>query len=197
MNDLNHARQIVRAYSFEVEERLPPESDAHGLAHILAQRQRSENNAQDPWRPFFESVGASGEFSDSNPITQVLAVETSQLREKWKVFIESSTARDRINIQLSEPTMNGVIDAVHEIQRAWDSKRSGGRLGRAKQLLHQFCRTLKSHQSFLEILPSGNEYVSIFTGTLNVLIQASANHEKIAEGLSESLCIASRIVSET
>ncbi|KAK2776167.1 phytanoyl- dioxygenase family protein [Colletotrichum kahawae] len=194
MNNISESRQIVRAYSFEVEERLPPERDAHDLAHVLAQNQGSRDDARDPWRSFFESSFDSEE--SSNPITQVLAVETSQLCEKWKVFVESSTARDRMNIKLSEPTMNGVIDAVHEVQRAWDSKRSNGRLGRAKRLLHRFCGTLKSHQSLLEILPSGNEYVSIFTGTLSVLIQASANHEKIAEGLSESLCIISQHVDD-
>lgn len=85
--------------------------------------------------------------------------------------MKSSTAADRLDINTSKPTMNGVVDLVHELQRAWDSKRSNGRFARAKRLFHQFCGTLKSHKSFLEVLPSGNEYVSIFTGTLNVLIQ--------------------------
>ncbi|KAF5500538.1 hypothetical protein CGCS363_v007333 [Colletotrichum siamense] len=196
MNIISESRQIVRAYSFEVEERLPPDRDAHSLAHVWAQHQGGRDDVRDPWRYFFESPFDNEESRNSNPVTQVLDVETKQLREKWKVFEGSSTAKDRLNIRLSEPTMNGVIHAVHEIQRAWDLKRSNGRLGRAKRLFHQFCGTLKSHQSFLEILPSGNEYVSIFTGTLNVLIQASANHEKIAEGLSESLCIISKHVDD-
>lgn len=103
-----------------------------------------------------------------------------------------------MNIKLSEPTMNGVIDAVHEVQRAWDSKRSNGRLGRAKRLFHQFCGTLKSHQSFLEILPSGNEYVSIFTGTLNVLIQVGLHFiEEDLAGGAELTHVLSRQVPTT
>ncbi|KAF0322178.1 phytanoyl- dioxygenase family protein [Colletotrichum asianum] len=196
MNSISESSQIVRTYSFEVEERLPPERDAHGLAHILAQHQGSKDDARDPWRPFFESSFVSEESSDSNPITRVLAVETTQLCAKWRAFVKSSTTADRLDIKTSNPTMNGVIDLVHEVQRAWDSKRSHGRFARAKRLFHQFCGTLNSHRSFLEVLPSGNEYVSIFTGTLNVLIQASANHEKIAEGLSESLCIISQHAKE-
>lgn len=55
MNSISESTQIVRTYSFEVEERLPPERDAHALAHILAQHQGSRDDARDPWRSFFES----------------------------------------------------------------------------------------------------------------------------------------------
>lgn len=55
MNNISESRQIVRAYSFEVEERLPPERDAHDLAHVLAQNQGIRDDARDPWRSFFES----------------------------------------------------------------------------------------------------------------------------------------------
>ncbi|KAF4879709.1 hypothetical protein CGCSCA1_v001046 [Colletotrichum siamense] len=195
MNE-SDSRYLVRAYSFQAEERLPPGSDAHGLAHILAEQQGSREDAQDPWRRFFEPFHSSGEQRDANPITQILAVETEQLRERWKKFVESGSAVDRLNLKLSEPTMNGVIETVQEIQRAWESKRKNSRLARAKSLFHKFCGTLHAHKALIEILPSGNEYVSIFTGTLNAVIQASANHEKIAEGLSEALCVMSQHVDD-
>ncbi|KAF4921574.1 hypothetical protein CGCVW01_v005933 [Colletotrichum viniferum] len=92
--------------------------------------------------------------------------------------------------------MSGVIDTVQKLQQAWESKRNNSRLAKAKKLFHQFCGTLNAHRLLIEILPSGNEYVSIFTGTLNALIQASSNHEKIAEGLSEALCIVSQYVDD-
>lgn len=37
--------------------------------------------------------------------------------------------------------------------------------------LHRFTACLDSHKSLLEILPEGNEYVSLFTGTASVLIK--------------------------
>nr|XP_036574813.1 phytanoyl- dioxygenase family protein [Colletotrichum truncatum]KAF6781287.1 phytanoyl- dioxygenase family protein [Colletotrichum truncatum] len=214
MNDERDARHLIRAYSFEAEERLTSESGAHSLAHILAENQGSRDDALDPWRRFFEppemsdgarytkriieqtrSYVADNIFRDDNPITKVLAVETAELRNKWKAFVESSPAADRLNLQTSEPTMDGVIDTVQQIQKSWEAKRGNGRLAKAKRFFHKFCSTLDSHKLLIQILPSGNEYVSIFTGTLNVVIQASANHEKVAEGLSEALCAMSQHVN--
>ncbi|KAF3801311.1 hypothetical protein GCG54_00005467 [Colletotrichum gloeosporioides] len=188
-------RHLVRAYSFEAEERLLPESDARRLAQMLAKHQGSKEDARDPWRNFFECFHHSTDPSDMDPITQVLTVETNHLREKWKAFIEFSTPMDRLDIRMSEPTMNGVIETVEKTTQAWQLKRNNSRFAKAKRLFHQFCKTLHSHQAFLDILPSGSEYVSIFSGTLNAVIQASTNHEKIAEGLSESLCIVSQYVN--
>lgn len=69
--------------------------------------------------------------------------------------------------------MKSVIDTVRAVQMTWESKRNNGRLSKASRLFHKFCGTLSSHKRFLELLPSGNEYVSIFTGTVNLVIHVS------------------------
>lgn len=69
--------------------------------------------------------------------------------------------------------MEGVIDTVQKLQRAWESRRNNSRLAKAQRLFHKFCGTLNAHRLLIEVLPSGNEYVSIFTGTLNAVIQVS------------------------
>ncbi|TDZ54530.1 Acetylcholinesterase [Colletotrichum trifolii] len=102
--------------------------------------------------------------------------------------MDSCPTADRLDLRRSEPTVAGVIDVVQSLQSKWESKRSSGRISEAKSLFHKFCETLHSHSLLIKLLPSGNEYVSIFTGSLNAIIQASVNHEKVAEGLSEALC---------
>lgn len=53
--ELEHEhRQIVRAYSFEVEERLPPGNDAHVLAQVLSHSEASLDAVTEPWRALFE-----------------------------------------------------------------------------------------------------------------------------------------------
>ncbi|KAF6794597.1 phytanoyl- dioxygenase family protein [Colletotrichum sojae] len=195
-NDTVSAQLLVRAYSFEVEERLPADSSARPLARILAKHHSSVRDSRDPWRLFFEPPSSNEGTRERNPITQVLEVETKQLQEKWRSFLESSPKADRLNLQSSEATMKGVIDTVRTIQETWESKRDSGRLAKASRLFHRFCGTLRSHKLFLELLPAGNEYVSIFSGTLNLVIHASANHEKVAEGLSEALCTVSQHVDD-
>lgn len=54
MNDARESRLLVRMYSYDAEERLPPGNDAHALAHILADGLDSREAAIDPWRRFFE-----------------------------------------------------------------------------------------------------------------------------------------------
>ncbi|CAI0641969.1 unnamed protein product [Colletotrichum noveboracense] len=196
MADASEAKLLVRAYSFEAEERLPAGSDTLSLAHLLAERQGSQGDAQDPWRRFFQSFDSNANSSSDNPICQILDVETKQLREKWKAFVESSSTSDRVYLRASEPTMNGVIDTVQKLQRNWDTRRNNSRLAKTSRLFHKFCSTLNAHKVLIQILPSGNEYVSIFTGTLNAVIQASSNHEKIAQGLSEALCMVSQYVDD-
>jgi len=48
-------QQLVRTYSWEVEERLPPQSDAVVLGHVLGQEVRRES----PWRMFFKADEAA------------------------------------------------------------------------------------------------------------------------------------------
>jgi hypothetical protein len=50
-------------------------------------------------------------------------------------------------------------------------KANKGKLGVALGYLKKVCKTLDSHSYMLEVLPVGNEYVSLFTGTLNSIIK--------------------------
>lgn len=148
-----------------------------------------------------------------DPITAVIAVESNKLREKWAPFLKNSPVADRLDITKSEPTIEDVVSLVKEVATISQSKRDNSRRGKAIKLFHNFCSTIESHKSMLKLIPEGNEYVSIFAGTLNVIIQvsslsyptlyhvltllkASVNHERIAEGLSEALCRISEHVYE-
>lgn len=52
--DMHMSRNAVRAYSWEVEDRLPLENDAHALGIILANDRDDIDNLTAPWRKFFE-----------------------------------------------------------------------------------------------------------------------------------------------
>ena len=56
-DDVRESRKLVRMYSWDVEERLPPGSDAHVLGQVLS-KEASRDDPQSltaPWRKFFES----------------------------------------------------------------------------------------------------------------------------------------------
>ncbi|KAJ9142056.1 Phytanoyl-dioxygenase family protein [Pleurostoma richardsiae] len=192
--DVRESRRVVRLYSFEVDQRLPSGNDAHRLGQALAQDRGDIQAVTAPWRKFFDPWSPVG--SSRDPITQVIEVESARLREKWMAFQGNCPKEDRLDLLKYEPTVEGVVDMVGDITKNWQSRREKGKTGKASMLFHRFCRTLNSHKNLISILPESNEYVSIFTGTLNSIIRASANHERIAEGLSEGLCTISEHITD-
>ncbi|KAL8365015.1 hypothetical protein RB595_004025 [Gaeumannomyces hyphopodioides] len=173
-------RMLVRSYSAGVEARLPSSQLAHVLASDAAGSD-SHGLAPNPWRRFFEPPKQVA--GDGNPVTKTIAVESKRLREKWSSFQDSCPAEDRLDLSRAEPTMHGIIDTVRYMNLAWKKKRESGIIGRALQFFHRFCDTLDSHSGLLKILPEGSEYLSVFMGSLNAIIRASVNHEKVAESL--------------
>jgi hypothetical protein len=53
-DDAREARRLVRAYSGDVEGRLPHGSDAHVLGQVLAHNSQDPRDIANPWRKFFD-----------------------------------------------------------------------------------------------------------------------------------------------
>ncbi|KAI0020195.1 hypothetical protein F4780DRAFT_743271 [Xylariomycetidae sp. FL0641] len=175
VSDARESRRLIRMYSNELESRLPQDGKARVLGDALIHTR---------WRSFFDpwEIPETG----TDPITESIAVESTRLREKCLKFLDSCSARDRLDLSASEPSIKGTVELVNEVIAVAQSK--NGRREKALKQFHRFCKGVDSHKSVLEIIPSGSEYVSIFAGTLNIVIKASVNHERIAEGLSDALC---------
>lgn len=47
-------RRIVRVYSFQAQDRFPPESDARVLSRVLTDQEPSLEDILQPWRRFYE-----------------------------------------------------------------------------------------------------------------------------------------------
>ncbi|KAI8627667.1 hypothetical protein F5Y19DRAFT_440740 [Xylariaceae sp. FL1651] len=193
-NDVMESRRLVRMYSGDVEGRLPHGNDAHFLGQVLAYDRPDPRHVASPWRKFFDPPEVDA--AEQDPVTSVITVESEKLCDKWLSFLRSCSDHDRLDLSQSEPTMEGVVELVTKIVAATEAKKEKGRRAKATKYFHKFCKTVDAHKSMLEIIPQGSEYVSMFAGTLSVIIQASVNHEHIAEGLSESLCTISECVTE-
>lgn len=87
------------------------------------------------------------------------------------VFYRNTPEIEQVDLTASEPTMDGVVEIVQSISAQWQAKKKLGRFGRAKELFHKLCGFLDSHSALIKLLPEGNEYVSIFAGTLNAIIK--------------------------
>ncbi|KAI1276256.1 hypothetical protein F5Y07DRAFT_366932 [Xylaria sp. FL0933] len=188
------SRRLVKMYSGDVESRLPSSGKTQVLGQALSHDKPDPRDIANPWRKFFDPPELS--LTEIDPITEVIVIESNKLLQKWYSFISNCSSDDRLDVTRSEPTMEGVIDLVRELTAATQAKKESSRSGKAMRYFHKFCDTLNEHKSMLKIIPEGSEYVSVFAGTLNVIIQASVNHERISEGLSEALCTISEHVAE-
>ncbi|KAK2601175.1 hypothetical protein N8I77_010643 [Diaporthe amygdali] len=181
-------QSTVRAYSTEVAQRLPPGNEAHDLGQALVQEMNSEILIPDMFsllRSFFEKDASE---DNRNPLTELIRVESVKVADKLLLFEQRSPKEDKLDRTQFEPTIEGVIKLTQQVIAKWEAKKSQGFANKTKAIFHRLCRGINSHSSLLEILPDGNEYVSLFTGVLTVIIKASANHEKVAEGFAENLC---------
>lgn len=182
---------LVKAvYRHDVDRRITEEHIAYPLTQALI-ADRGEIQDIDPWRRFFEyRPGESDPYvfnfpafdtftynNRSDPVTDILRIESLNLKQKWVTFYKHCSRDDRLDLGSSEPTIEGVLEVVSRIQRDWQSQRHDTRFGKVIQKLHRFCEGIHAHRSFLEILPEGSEYVSIFTGTLSVILKVPHNQK--------------------
>ncbi|KAI0514732.1 hypothetical protein F5B22DRAFT_610538 [Xylaria bambusicola] len=193
-DDVRESRRLVRVYSGDVEGRLPPGSKSQVLGQALSREKPNSESFTNPWKKFIDPPKLSN--TERDPITNVITIESNKLLQKWQSFLNNCTSDDRLDVSRSEPTMEGVIDLVREISTTSRAKNQNSRRGKAMKYFHKFCETLDAHKSILKIIPEGSEYVSVFAGTLNVIIQASVNHERISEDFSEALCTISEHVAD-
>lgn len=101
----------------------------------------------------------------------MLAIEAEKLRQQWLEFQKLNSKEDQVEVKRYEPTIAGVFSMVTDVEKAWQSKRKEGKRGRAMVYFHRLCRTLDAHSNILEVIPKGNEYVSIFAGTMTTIIK--------------------------
>ncbi|KAI1877845.1 uncharacterized protein JN550_000027 [Neoarthrinium moseri] len=181
------SNRLTRAHSLDAAQNLDLDSDGYALGQVLRQGSSGESQVYlaDPWRRFYEWEEPPPEHKD--PLTQVISTEAKMLINKWIHFRDQCPKDDQLDLEDYEPNMESVLLMVERMNSRWNSDRESGKGGKTKKLFHSACETLDAHSSIMKMLPNGNEYVSIFTGALNTVIQASVNHESIAGILSEAL----------
>jgi len=105
-----------------------------------------------------------------DPTTKMLKERAVLLSHAWKVFRQNIPKSEQEEVDNQVPSVDGLIGMVDKVARGWQNKRNASKAGKYIGYFTRFCETLNSHSSMLEILPDGNEYVSLFTGTLKTII---------------------------
>ena len=178
--ETTESRRLVRVYSIEAPARLPPPNPSNFLGQVLHQNVGDVAHVSDPWRKFFEDAQLPSPGDD--PTTRLIAVEANNLRKKWLKFRATCSNEDQLDLDTFEPTIESVFDLVNIASDMIQTKKKSNVGGKITAHFHKFCDKLESHSALLKVLPEGNEYVSIFTGTLNAVIRVSTPPDDINVG---------------
>ena len=111
-----------------------------------------------------------------DPTTKMVKERAVLLSHAWKVFRETIPKSEREDLEGRVPSVEGLVEMVDTSARVWQEKRTNSKTGKFMKYFNGFCRTLDAHSTMLQILPDGNEYVSLFTGTLKTIISVKIHH---------------------
>lgn len=160
----NEANKVTQAYSF-VEQQLRRGEQGSVLSDALIQARDRDYESLDCQSRNDVSLASQQRGS------KIVLNESPKLRGKWVKLYHNTPETEQIDLASSEPTRESVVGTVESISAQWRAKKRLGRFGRAKDLFHKLCGFLNSHSALIKLLPEGNEYVSIFAGSLNAIIK--------------------------
>ncbi|GME27034.1 uncharacterized protein K452DRAFT_362533 [Neofusicoccum parvum] len=74
-----------------------------------------------------------------------------------------------------------------KMRMRWEKKPEADAFAKARQYLRKVGDTINNHSNTLKMLPSSNDYASVFCGALNVFIKASSNYSKLSEEFGRAM----------
>ncbi|OKL61127.1 hypothetical protein UA08_03089 [Talaromyces atroroseus] len=189
----------VRDFSHEINLQRPEESLAKGLAQRVKWEVDKENKGE---RLFADSFNYSlatyrdeepPEYTES-PIEPTDFNEfyhiTKELDDSWKKVIEELNKKLGQKIDLTEllehPTPDKLEGIVRQAQDSFQERKLT-KGGTVKEWVHKIARRINNHRYLLDMLPTGDKYLSILTGGLTACVKASIEHQEVADLVSDFL----------
>lgn len=66
-----------------------------------------------------------------------------------------------------------MVEAVATADSTWKKNRESTKAGRMKTLFSKVCSSLNGHKDLFAILPSGDKYVCLVTGSVSSIVKVS------------------------
>jgi hypothetical protein len=118
----------------------------------------------------------------------VLIDQSRRLHAAWSKFRRDLPKDQQVQIEGRDlPDINYLVVTVKKASETWQSDREGSKLGKLKSKFHSLCETCQDHSSLLSIIPKDDKYVTLLTGSLSAIAQATINHQNLAEGVADTL----------
>ncbi|KAI1131428.1 hypothetical protein F5Y10DRAFT_233646 [Nemania abortiva] len=187
--ELPPTTQLVRSFSDDLQKRTPGDALARGLvAKVAVDKQRETNRAalQSQWNSFLLE-GRDLALSTVQDEEAILLDQSRRLYQAWTSFCKRLPDKQRKEASEQVPTLRLLYESVSQASTTWKEKREGTKSGRLKRIFTRLCENVESHSNLVSMLPTENSYVTLLTGSLTAIAQASINHQELADGVSSTL----------
>lgn len=102
-------------------------------------------------------------------------------------MLEKSNAKSiGPSLKDSKPDLSVVQSLLTEAQVRFKRSQKG-KTGRAKHWFRSFFTILGEHNYLFDLLPTGDKYTSVVTGSFTAIVKACATYEEIGEGIADYL----------
>lgn len=181
------SRGIIRTFSDELREIDSANPLGRGLAAKVALDRHQEEFLTESWDVFLSDAREL-----PNTLLQddhvVLLDQSRRLYAAWVKFRKSLTQHQGMEENnLLRPDIKYLIDTVSKAAATWQEDREQSKSGKLKEKFAKLCENFKNHSKLLSAIPSQDKYVTLLTGSLSAIAQASVNHKHIAEGVVKGL----------
>ncbi|KAL6912572.1 hypothetical protein FSST1_010332 [Fusarium sambucinum] len=181
--------ELIRRFSGDVSHSSPGEP----LGRALATKVAFDRNREflGPLRDEWDELLLDGQklAHDLVPDEEVVLLDQSRrLHEAWSKFRRGLPKDQQMQLEGHDrPDINYLVATVAKASATWQSDREGSKLCKLKSKFQSLCQTCHDHSSLLSIIPKDDKYVTLLTGSLSAIAQATINHQQIAEGVSDTL----------
>ncbi|KAJ6178724.1 hypothetical protein N7519_009185 [Penicillium mononematosum] len=183
------SRGLIRRFSDDVSQSSPCKPLNRALAAKVAfdrNRERS-GSLRDEWD---QLLSEGRELADRSVPDEeaVLFHQSQRLHTAWSKFQRNLPEDQLMQLRDHErPDINFLMATVKKASATWQSDREESTLGKVKSKFRGLCETCHDHSSLLAMIPKDEKYVTLLTGSLSAIVQATINHQNIAEGVADTL----------
>ncbi|THV50274.1 hypothetical protein BGAL_0157g00090 [Botrytis galanthina] len=116
-----------------------------------------------------------------------LEEKSDKLSVAWK-NLEGKLKLDKAGAPITSAN-NGtdILLLTIQLQRDILQKKQESKGAKVKNFLKRTVQSLENHKYLFALLPSGDKYTSVLTGSFSALIKASVTHSKITDEISDAL----------
>ncbi|KAI0437533.1 hypothetical protein F4803DRAFT_538430 [Xylaria telfairii] len=175
---------LVEEFSMEFETGAPPgpRSEAWGELRcgLIEDRKRRVDQKREELKRIEEHF--SSRVPEDNMFLNKAQQELRSSIEDFHEFVPNHLKSAPLPKSWSEVEL-----AISSVQKGWDSRNSGSRVGQVNAWVRRMCNGLNNHATVLKLLPAESEYTSLISGAITMFMKASATHVKITEAFAEGI----------